>query len=210
MPSDNEWIFTPAHSPSPSSAQLPRSCPAPSQFLLNWEGWRLLNLVNHESHAGKIRKKWTSSRTLQIKSIFIDHPPPLYPVVRCTVHNLPICIHVSGKWLPPPAKYAWTSQHGLIWIKPSTVHTLTPTQAQCLQYSLSSVRVQGSTGLGPDNFRSQFFSFRLLIMRVPRKSWCQCKAVLWIHDIFVWIRIRIRGSMPLTNSSLTFKTPTKN
>jgi hypothetical protein len=40
------------------------------------------------------------------------------------------------------------------------------------------------------------------------------------HDIFVWIRIRIRGSMPLTNgsgswirillfSSLTFKMPAK-
>ncbi len=27
------------------------------------------------------------------------------------------------------------------------------------------------------------------------------KAVLRIHDIFGWIRIRIRGSMPLTNGS---------
>jgi hypothetical protein len=49
--------------------------------------------------------------------------------------------------------------------------------------------------------------------------------VFRIHDILVWIRIRIRGSMPLTNgsgsgfgiririlliSSLTFKTPNKN
>ncbi len=27
------------------------------------------------------------------------------------------------------------------------------------------------------------------------------QAVFWIHDILVWIRIRIRGSMPLTNGS---------
>jgi hypothetical protein len=27
------------------------------------------------------------------------------------------------------------------------------------------------------------------------------KAVLWIHDILGWIRIRIRGSMPLTGGS---------
>jgi hypothetical protein len=27
------------------------------------------------------------------------------------------------------------------------------------------------------------------------------EAVLRIHDILVWIRIRIRGSMPLTNGS---------
>jgi hypothetical protein len=44
--------------------------------------------------------------------------------------------------------------------------------------------------------------------------------MLQIHDILVWIRIRIRGSMPLTNgsgswirillfSSLTFKMPAK-
>ena len=57
---------------------------------------------------------------------------------------------------------------------------------------------------------------------------CHWYAVLRIHDILVWIRIRIRGSMPLHNgsgfgsgfgsgswirillfSSLTFKTPTK-
>jgi hypothetical protein len=25
--------------------------------------------------------------------------------------------------------------------------------------------------------------------------------IQWIHDILVWIRIRIRGSMPLTNGS---------
>ncbi len=49
------------------------------------------------------------------------------------------------------------------------------------------------------------------------------KAVLRIHDILGWIRIRIRGSMPLTNGSgsgswirilpflsLTFKMPAKN
>jgi hypothetical protein len=51
------------------------------------------------------------------------------------------------------------------------------------------------------------------------------KPVLRIHDILGWIRIRIRGSMPLTNesrsgsgswiqillfSSLTFKMPAKN
>jgi hypothetical protein len=49
------------------------------------------------------------------------------------------------------------------------------------------------------------------------------RAVLRIHDILGWIRIRIRGSMPLTNgsgsgswirillfSSLTFKMPAKN
>jgi hypothetical protein len=44
------------------------------------------------------------------------------------------------------------------------------------------------------------------------------KAVLRIHDILVWIQIRIRGSMPLTNGSgsgscyfhsFTFKTPIK-
>ncbi len=47
------------------------------------------------------------------------------------------------------------------------------------------------------------------------------QAVFRIRDILLWIRIRIRGSMPLTNgsgswirilllSSLTFKMPTKN
>jgi hypothetical protein len=47
------------------------------------------------------------------------------------------------------------------------------------------------------------------------------KSVLRIHDILGWSRIRIRGSMPLTNgsgswirillfSSLTFKMPAKN
>jgi hypothetical protein len=30
------------------------------------------------------------------------------------------------------------------------------------------------------------------------------RAVLRIHDILVWIRIRIRGSMPLTNGSGSF------
>jgi hypothetical protein len=28
-----------------------------------------------------------------------------------------------------------------------------------------------------------------------------CLAVLWIHDILGWIRIWIRGSIPLTNGS---------
>jgi hypothetical protein len=32
-------------------------------------------------------------------------------------------------------------------------------------------------------------------------KYCIFKAVLRIHDIFVWIQIRIRGFMPLTNGS---------
>ncbi len=36
---------------------------------------------------------------------------------------------------------------------------------------------------------------RLLQLIIPYK------AVFWIHDILVWIQIRIRGSMPLTNGS---------
>jgi hypothetical protein len=56
-----------------------------------------------------------------------------------------------------------------------------------------------------------------------KKNYVKEKAVFRIHDILEWIRIRIRGSMPLTNgsgsgtwirilllSSLTFKMPTKN
>jgi hypothetical protein len=55
----------------------------------------------------------------------------------------------------------------------------------------------------------------------PKKV--EYKSVLRIHDILGWIRIRIRGSMPLTNGSgsgswirillfslLTFKMPAKN
>ncbi len=33
------------------------------------------------------------------------------------------------------------------------------------------------------------------------ERWNDRKAVLRIHDILGWIRIRIRGSMPLTNGS---------
>jgi hypothetical protein len=55
----------------------------------------------------------------------------------------------------------------------------------------------------------------------PKAKYCMyiCCAVLRIHDILGWIRIRIRGSMPLTNgswirillfSSWTFKIQQKN
>ncbi len=76
---------------------------------------------------------------------------------------------------------------------------------------------------------SAMMSIRIwLQIRILPKNWASlyCKAVLRIHDILGWIRIRIRGSMPLTNgsgfgsgsgswirillfSSLTFKMPAK-
>ncbi len=71
-----------------------------------------------------------------------------------------------------------------------------------------------------------------ILTKINKKTWfqafqkgfCTCKAVLRVHDIWGWIRIRIRGSIPLTNesgsgsgswirillfSSLTFKMPAK-
>ncbi len=73
---------------------------------------------------------------------------------------------------------------------------------------------------------SYFFSVLLLVLRFNLRSQAleHFFPVLRIHDILVWIRIRIqiRGSMPLTNgsgsgpwirillfSSLTFKMPAK-
>jgi hypothetical protein len=38
-----------------------------------------------------------------------------------------------------------------------------------------------------------------LLLLSTKQSLKQLKAVLRIHDILLWIRIRIRGSMPLTN-----------
>jgi hypothetical protein len=65
--------------------------------------------------------------------------------------------------------------------------------------------------------------FYLKNIKVIYKFLTVLKPVLWIREILGWIRIRIRGSMPLTNgsgsgswirillfSSLTFKMPAKN
>ncbi len=66
--------------------------------------------------------------------------------------------------------------------------------------------------------------FREKYQELGIKEHLMIEAVLRIHDILWWIRIRIRGSMPLTNgsgsrfgsgsrillfSALTFKMPTK-
>jgi len=53
-----------------------------------------------------------------------------------------------------------------------------------------SERLKPGYGFSPKNWTRNTFSV-----------WASLEPVLQIHDILVWIRIRIRGSMPLTNGS---------
>ncbi len=173
-----EWIFTPAHFPSPSSAQLPPySCPAPSQILLNWEGWRLLlNLVNHESHAEKIRKKWTSSRTLQIKSFFIDPPTQLSAVQYITC---PYVQYTCKREMAPPTCQICMNQSTRAYLNKTKhgTHTYThPGPNVCNTHSvLWGCRAPLFLVQITSDRNFYLSTFRLLIMHIPRNSWGQCK-----------------------------------
>ncbi len=82
--------------------------------------------------------------------------------------------------------------------------------------------ISGQTNLDPDSKGPKRKRIRIHVSAICAQK-ASILAVLRIHDILGWIRIRIRGSMPLTNgsgfgswirimlsSSQTFKMPAKN
>jgi hypothetical protein len=93
---------------------------------------------------------------------------------------------------------------------PDLVHFWLKCPSLLVAKSLFLILFRYRTVLGTENFNhlSYIYLVRAFILNLPLYGTCNfilgpvCTvAVFRIHDILEWIRIRIRGSMPLTNVS---------